>query len=353
MLLEGLFVPLATPFRPDGRLNVGKLKDNVARYSKTPAAGLVVLSRIGQPALLSDAETRDAMGAVAEAASAEKVLVAGVARNSVSGALEMIRYAAEAGFDAALVPVPTMLRGVDAARELRSFYNALGDSAVLPIVLDSGAAEIRSHTVVELAGHPNIIGVVDSSGDVAEITEIVQGTASIRREVTVTTVFAAVTKRMLEKHKPPEAMFVSAGSLSDGGAAVSSVPATTKGSSKTRSKTIGFQVLCGRTASMLDALQAGAVGTMPPLAASAPQVCYEVLAAWKDGDPALAAEKQERLRLLAQKVEAETDVSGLVAGIKYGCDLNGYFGGRPRLPMLPLTGIERDEIERLMQGIRN
>jgi 4-hydroxy-2-oxoglutarate aldolase len=42
-----------------------------------------------------------------------------------------------------------------------------------------------------------------------------------------------------------------------------------------------------------------------------------------------------------------------VAGIKFGCDLNGYFGGTPRLPLLPLTGEERAETEALMQGLRN
>ena len=77
--------------------------------------------------------------------------------------------------------------------------------------------------------------------------------------------------------------------------------------------------------------------------------CYEVLAAWKDGAPALAAEKQDRLYKLAQRIEEELGISG----IKYGCDLTGYFGGRPRLPGLPLTGAERAEIEALMVGIRN
>jgi dihydrodipicolinate synthase/N-acetylneuraminate lyase len=42
-----------------------------------------------------------------------------------------------------------------------------------------------------------------------------------------------------------------------------------------------------------------------------------------------------------------------VAGIKFGCDLNGYFGGRPRLPLLPLTGDQRAKIEALMQGLRH
>jgi dihydrodipicolinate synthase/N-acetylneuraminate lyase len=100
---------------------------------------------------------------------------------------------------------------------------------------------------------------------------------------------------------------------------------------------------------MLEALRAGAVGAMPAFAASAPQACYEVLAAWKDGDEGLAQEKQVRLQSVAGKVEEELGV----AGIKFGCDLNGYFGGRPRLPLLPLTGEEQAMIEALMQGMRH
>jgi dihydrodipicolinate synthase/N-acetylneuraminate lyase len=100
---------------------------------------------------------------------------------------------------------------------------------------------------------------------------------------------------------------------------------------------------------MLEALQAGAVGVMPGFAAAAPQACYEVFAAWKDGDEGLALEKQDRLRHVAGRVEERLGV----AGIKFGCDLNGYFGGRPRLPQIPLTGEERAEVESLMQGLRN
>jgi dihydrodipicolinate synthase/N-acetylneuraminate lyase len=88
---------------------------------------------------------------------------------------------------------------------------------------------------------------------------------------------------------------------------------------------------------------------MPAFAAAAPQACYEVLAAWKDGDEGLALEKQTRLQGVVEKVEEQLGV----AGIKFGCDLNGYFGGRPRLPSLPLTGTERTEVETLMQGLRN
>ena len=66
MLLEGLHIPLTTPFHPDGRLNRRKLASNVVRYSKTPAAGLIVLGPSGEPTLLSDDETREVLSTAAE-----------------------------------------------------------------------------------------------------------------------------------------------------------------------------------------------------------------------------------------------------------------------------------------------
>jgi 4-hydroxy-2-oxoglutarate aldolase len=173
----------------------------------------------------------------------------------------------------------------------------------------------------------------------------------IKHDVIVTQVFAAVTGRMQARSEGAGGRLVGglvpADTLTGGGAALAVAP--TKVAAKTRTKAIGFQMLAGDTARMLEGLRAGAVGAMPSFAASAPQACYEVLAAWKDGDDGLALEKQVRLRDVAQRVEEELGM----AGIKFGCDLNGYFGGRPRLPLLPLTGEERTEIEVLMQGLRN
>ena len=349
MLLEGMFLPLTTPFLPNGRLNLPKLRENVARYSKTPAAGLVALSRVGQPGLLSDAETEDALRCVADAAVAEKVLIAGIARGSVVNTLVLIEFAAKCGYDAALVPLPSILQGSAAGREVRAYFEAVADSAALPLILDSGADDsaISVEVVIELANHKNIVAIVDVAAGAERVKEIREGTSGVRREVTVTSVFAAVTGRMIAKHRPASGMLVSPESLSGGTAvAVAAAPVRTL---KTRSKAVGFQILCGTTLGILDALTAGAVGAMPPLAASAPQACYEVLAAWKDGDPALAAEKQNRLLSAAAVVE-----EGLgVAGIKYGSDLNGYFGGRPRLPSLPLSSVEREQVEAAMAGIRN
>ena len=42
-----------------------------------------------------------------------------------------------------------------------------------------------------------------------------------------------------------------------------------------------------------------------------------------------------------------------IAGIKFACDFNGYYGGRPRAPLLPLTAPEKAEVEHLLAQIRN
>jgi 4-hydroxy-2-oxoglutarate aldolase len=349
MLLEGLQLPLTTPFYPDGRLNLLKLEHNVARYSKTPVAGMVALSDCGEPTMLSDEETRQALRSVVDAAVAEKVLLAGVSRDSVGGTLELAEFAANAGYDAVLVKAPSFFR--EGARgdvkALMTYFRAVADRSALPVVIQSAALGLGGllpvEMVIELAGHPQIIGLVDGASEQERIETICTGTAGVKHDVTVTGVFAAVTARMQARNEG----LISAHTLTGGGAAVAVAPA--KVAAKTRTKVVGFQILVGSTAEMLAGLRGGAVGAMPAFAASAPQACYEVLAAWKDGDAGLAEEKQVRLQGVAATVE---DALG-VAGIKFGCDLNGYFGGGPRLPLLPLTGEERAEVEALMQGLRN
>jgi dihydrodipicolinate synthase/N-acetylneuraminate lyase len=347
MLLEGLHLPLTTPFYSDGRLNLRKLEHNVDRYSRTPVAGLTVFAGIGEADMLSDAETIEALRVAISVAGETKVMTAGVSRGSVAGTLELAEVAAAAGYDAVLVKRPASLRQ-EQLREGLVFFQAVADRSPLPVVLYSVAsAPLSVETVRELSTHSGVIGLADESASAERIAEIVAATSGVRREVTVTTVFAAVTGRMLAvKEQAGAATFVAAESLG-GGSAVATAPP--RPAVKTRTKTVGFQVLAASSAGMLPGLRAGAVGTMPGFAAAAPQATYEVYAAWKDDDQPLADEKQARLTPAIAKVEVELGVPG----IRFGCDLNGYFGGRPRLPLLPLTEVQKNEVQAVMAGIRN
>jgi 4-hydroxy-2-oxoglutarate aldolase len=96
-------------------------------------------------------------------------------------------------------------------------------------------------------------------------------------------------------------------------------------------------------------LEVGAVGAILAFACVAPTSCYEIYAAWKEGDAELARLKQERIARAAQRVVGELGIPG----VKYAMDFNGYFGGGARLPLLPLTGEVKGEVERLLADVRN
>lgn len=347
MLLEGVHIPLTTPFYPDGKLNLRKLEHNVDRYSRTPVAGIAVLSSVGEPETLSDLETREALQAAIGAAGETKVMIAGISRGSVATALELVEFATAAGYDAVLVKRPASLHQGQ-LRETATFFQAVADRCSVPVILDSVPwASLALETVAELSSHANVIGLLEGEGSVERIEQIRAATSTVKREATVTPVFAAVTRRMLAaKEQAGAATFVAAESLG-GGAAVATV--APRPAIRTRTKAIGFQVLAANSTGMFAGLRAGAVGVMPAFAAAAPQASYEVYAAWKDDDQPLAEEKQLRIAPAIARVEVELGVPG----IRYASDLNGYFGGRPRLPLLPLTGPERADVEQWMAGIRN
>jgi dihydrodipicolinate synthase/N-acetylneuraminate lyase len=352
VLLEGVFAAITTPFYPDARLYLRKLEHNVGRYSRTPLSGLVVLGSTGEAAMLGDEETREVLRAAREAASADKVLIAGVARESVVETLRLAEFAAEQSYDAVLVRTPNFYAAQMGEAAMLNYYRMVADASALPVVLYSNPKftkyELPVEVVGELAFHPNIIGLKDSSGSVERIAALVAAAkAAPRRKVTVTEIFAAVTERMLEAEESMgAATFVSAEMLG-GGAAVAVAPS--KPAIKTRAKEVGFQVLSGSAGTLFDSLDAGASGAVLALAACAPQACHEVYTAWKDKDPVLAQEKQERIRRASSRVVGELGI----AGIKFACDLNGYYGGPPRMPLLPLTADLKAEVGEILAGIRN
>lgn len=361
MLLHGIFPPITTPFYPDGNIYFKKLEHNVEHYSRTPMAGIVVLGSTGEAILLSDQERRDALKCAREAAAPNKVLVAGTGVESAIETLRLTEYAAELGFDVAMVRTPHYYKKQMQPANILAFYRTVADKSPLPVIIynfpQATGYDIPAELVIELAEHPNLIGIKESSGDVEKVRRMVAGTAHIKRSATVTETFEAVTPRMMAA--------AAAGSNADGGELVpigvlagsgptslpkpSSASVSVIGNLKTRQKEIGFQVLVGAAHKLHPSLDAGAVGAILAFACVAPTACYEIYAAWKEGDTDLAQLKQQRIVRAAERVVGEFGIPG----VKHGMDFNGYFGGPARLPFLPLTGEAKMEIERLLADTRN
>jgi dihydrodipicolinate synthase/N-acetylneuraminate lyase len=217
--------------------------------------------------------------------------------------------------------------------------------------------DIPSELVIELAEHPNLIGIKESSGDVQKVREMVEGTRHIKRSATVTETFEAATPRMLAAATSSSSghggELIQVGALADSSGSSlpkpSSAAISVVGNMKTRQKEIGFQVLVGAAQKLHPSLDAGAVGAILAFACLAPTACYEIYAAWKEGDTELARLKQERVAIAAQRVVGDLGIPG----VKHGMDFNGYFGGPARLPLLPLTGEVKSEVERMLADVRN
>jgi len=355
MLLEGVFAPITTPFYPDERIYFKKLEFNVSRLSLTALSGLVVLGSTGEAVALDDAETRDVLRVAAETAADEKVLLAGIGRESVKATIELAETAAGLEYDAVLVRNPCYYRPQLDGPTLLHYFRSVADRSPLPVLLYSipkfTAAEIPLEVVDELAQHPNIIGLKESSGSVERVRDVVVATRlAPKRTVTVTTIFEAVTGRMLKQKAEATGSFIAAeglGSAANGAVAVAAAPPAA--ALKTRTREVGFQVLTGSASNLKESLDAGASGAILGFATCAPQACQEIYTAWKEHDDQLSLEKQARIAEASKVVTSDFGI----AGIKYACDFNGYYGGKARSPLLPVDATGRANIERVMARIRN
>src|SRR5262249_21148451 len=324
MLLQGVFPAMTTPFYPDGAVYYKKIEHNVDRYSRTPIAGLVVLGSTGEAVMLSDDERREVLRMAAEVAAPEKVLIGGVGVESVIETLRMCEHAARLKYDVALVRTPHFYRGQMNPQAMLAFYRTVADSSPLPVLLYTvppfTAYDLPLEVIVELADHPNIIGIKESSGNVEKVAAMVAATRHVKRTATVTEVQQAVTERMMAAPEDPHddgGQLVAVSQLAGKSSPASQTGVTAQTGPQTRSKEVGFQVLVGAAHTLLDSLQAGASGGVLAFAAPAPTICFEIYAAWRDNDIALAASKQEAVGAVSKKVVSELGIPA----VKYALDL--------------------------------
>ena len=269
--------------------------------------------------------------------------------------MALCEYAAQLGYDVAMVRTPHYYKKQLTPAVTLNFYRVVADRSPLPVIVynfpQCTGYDIPAEVVVELADHPNLIGIKESCGDLEKVRQMVEGTRHIRRTAVVTEVFTAVTGRMQHatSHAAMGEELIAASALMGAGQAASAAAIAAPPKFRTREKEVGFQVMVGSADKLLPALKTGAVGAILAFADCAPTACYEVYAAWKESNIGLAEEKQQRIVTPVRKVLGEFGI----AGIKYAMDLNGYYGGPPRLPLLPLTAEQKGEVERQMKDIKN
>jgi 4-hydroxy-2-oxoglutarate aldolase len=110
----------------------------------------------------------------------------------------------------------------------------------------------------------------------------------------------------------------------------------------------GFNVLVGSAPTLAPSFAVGAVGAILAFANAAPYACICIWEAHRTRETEAAMDWQNRIARPSQLVTTRYGIPGL----KYAMDLMGYYGGPPRLPLIPLCPDARPEIDQAFADLR-
>jgi 4-hydroxy-tetrahydrodipicolinate synthase len=176
--LQGLWLPLVTPFR-DGELDEPSLRRLVRHYANGPVDGLILAATSGEGMTLGIGELEQLVGTVrSELAEARRTLpiCLGLSGASTQKMRDALDETAAWPIDGYLIASPYYTR--PSQRGLVQHFNALADHASWPIVLYNipyrTAVNLSNETLLQLAEHPNIIGIKDCGADRAQSIEFLR-----------------------------------------------------------------------------------------------------------------------------------------------------------------------------------
>lgn len=292
MKLQGIFPPITTPFDHNGDLYKIKVQHNVEKWNRTSLSGYVVCGSTGESVYLTDEEKLQMFEWVAQWAAPEKLLLAGTGVESVRETVDLTNRAAGMGYKAAMVRTPHYYKNLlnnTAAQVL--YFRSVADRAKIPLMIynwpQATGLDITTDAVTQLSEHPNIIAIKESSGNLEKVMQMIREVKS------------------------------------------------------------GFQVLVGSAPTLWPSLTVGAVGAVLAFANAAPYATITIWEAHRTREREAAEDWQNRIAKAAQLVTTKYGIPGL----KYAMDLNGYYGGPPRLPLSVPSEQAKREIEAAFHGL--
>ena len=291
--LKGLLLPVTTPFTDDEVINFTGLNANIRKWAEAGVDGFVLLGSTGERVNLDEQEYAAVIQATRAVVPETLTFIVGAGQQSTRGTIKEIKRAKTAGAEAVLVITPSFYKSAITQDALIKHYQAIADASPAPVILysmpDLTGITIQPETAARLSDHPNIIGMKDSSNDVARLAKAVR--------------------------LAPE----------------------------------GFDLMIGNGTVFAEALKAGACGGILAVGCAVPDVCLEIHRAFKSGELDHASALQEKLTPLARVVTRTYGIGGL----KTAMDMAGCVGGAVRAPLRLPNEDGRAEIKVLLREAKN
>jgi len=288
-----MFASAATPFDHTGALYRAKVQHNFEKWSRTALSGFIVASLAGEGPLLEPEEKLVVLRLAVASVPEGRLLILDVSNEGVHAAVNLACAAATAGAHAVVSLVPHAYRNLMSGAEAQTLYfRALADRSPVPVIVHNApmttGVDLLPETIAVLSAHPNIGGAIESGTPTGRI-------------------------RQLRELVPKE-----------------------------------FGILAGTESQLLDSLKEGANGAALAFASAAPYATIAVWEAFRTREEEAAVDWQQRISHPSILV---TDLYG-VPGLKHAMDLNGYYGGPPRLPFCPVSAAAREEIEEAFSDLK-
>ncbi len=290
MSFSGLYIPATTPFDSvTGDIAPVHFRNNLRKWLEEPIDGYVLFGSTGEGVLVEDDEKGKLIEYARELIPPGLKLIVGITADSTRAIVKKAKKFAELGADAFLIAPPPYFGAYLSSGALADHYRAIADQAPAPILIyhipKYTKVVLEPALVGELVRHGNIAGLKDSSGDIKRFADY---SNACGRDC---------------------ALFVGNGAL------------------------------------LYTALELGASGGILGIGQVAPQLCADIITAFRAGDARRAGELQERVSPMHKEIVA---AYGAI-GVKAALDEIGYYGGPPRRPLVPLSAKERQQVARVMQ----
>lgn len=176
MKLHGIYVPLVTPFKEDGSLDIATLEQLTEQFIAKGVAGLVACGTTGEYYTLTEEEREAVLTTVAKTAKGRVTLIAGINDLSTAGTVKRAKEAAALGYEAFMLAPPAYSLPDQAG--LIAHYETVAEATDIPIIMYNFPArvgiEIEYESVLHLAKNPKIIGLKESSGDFSRALRLLQ-----------------------------------------------------------------------------------------------------------------------------------------------------------------------------------
>ncbi|MGB9150384.1 MAG: 4-hydroxy-tetrahydrodipicolinate synthase [Burkholderiales bacterium] len=175
-MLKGSIVAIVTPMLHDGALDYPRLKSLIDFHVANGTDAIGIVGTTGESPTVTPEEHCDLIAAAVKYADKRIPVVAGTGANSTREAIELARFAKQAGADFSLTVVPYYNK--PSQEGLYQHFRTIAEAVDMPHILYNvpgrTVADMHNDTVLRLAQISNIVGIKDATGDITRGSDLLR-----------------------------------------------------------------------------------------------------------------------------------------------------------------------------------